>query len=119
MAQLETFRPDLWLELGFSADWGEEFINLVRKLEPENYDLANLEEDITTWFGRQKSLFQDLRILEELPDAGAEQQSCTFNVVKHAMECPPLYVGGRVFHLWSTQRGDKAAFKKVTENLTA
>ena len=115
MGHLDAFRPELWLELGLSADWGEEFIALIRKLEPEDYDLANLETDVRAWFLRQQLLFQDLRILDELPDVGPEFQSCTHSVVRNAMECPTLFVGGRAFHPWSRQRGDHDVFKQVAE----
>ena len=47
---LDSLRPGLFLELGLSADWGEEFIKVIRTLEPESYDPANLAEDIRTWF---------------------------------------------------------------------
>lgn len=118
LSQLDSFRPQLFLELGLSADWGEELVSLIRKLEPSNYDPACLQEDVANWFHRQGELFQQLRILEELEDTDADQQSCTWHVVRNAMSCPPLYVQGKCFNLWSASRGDKQTFKDVAERLS-
>ena len=87
-------------------------------MEPEGYDPACLEADVREWFRRQTQLFQDGRILDELPDEEGSEQSCTFHVVRNAMQCPPLYVGGRVFHMWSKERGDKQVFQGVLQNMS-
>ncbi|CAK9114935.1 unnamed protein product, partial [Durusdinium trenchii] len=118
VSRLDALRPQLWLELGIAADWREEFISLIRRLEPEGYDPACLEADVREWFRRQTQLFQDGRILDELPDEEGSEQSCTFHVVRNAMQCPPLYVGGRVFHMWSKERGDKQVFQGVLQNMS-
>jgi len=117
LSLLDSFRPWLFLELGLSADWGEEFIKVVRTLEPESYEPANLADDLRTWFRRQRALFQDLKVLDELDDV-PEKQSCTWHVVKNAMSCPPLTVGGRSFQLWSSARGDKEVFQATAERLS-
>ena len=117
MRLLDSFRPKLFVELGLSADWGEEFVSLIRKLEPEDYDLSRLREDVRAWFARQKHLFQDLRVLDEL-DAGSGHQTNTWCVIKNAMECPPLSINGRSFHLWSATRGDKEVFCQVAQSMS-
>ena len=116
--QLDKFRPRLWLELGLSADWGEEFISLIRLLEPDNHDPAVLTQQVEGWFARQRKLFQDLEVLNEIPGADAASQTCTVHAVRNAMECPAFAVNGRTFHLWSSTSGNREVFKEVAENMS-
>ena len=115
---LDNFRPRLFVEVGLSADWGAEFLKIIRTLEPDSHDPALLYEQVSDWFQRQRRLFQELCILDELPNRGPEAQSATWHAVNNAMQCPPLCVRGRMFHLWSAAHGDKEMFMETAEHLS-
>lgn len=113
-------RPKFFVPTALMADFGAEFIELIRTLEPRDYDVANLGDDVDGWFERQSRLFQDLQILCELPDHvdHPERQTCTWTIINNAMTCDSILAGGKVFHLWSTERGDNQDVKDVMQKMS-
>lgn len=104
------------------ADFGQEFLVLIRHLEPRGYDMANLHDDLRGWYSRQSRLFQELQILQQVPGTSEEdqpeRQTCTWTIVRNAMMCKPLCVGPKVFHLWSKERGDHEDLKAACTSMS-
>jgi hypothetical protein len=113
-------RPKFLVPTGLMADFGAEVVDLMRTLEPRDYDVANLGDDVNRWFERQTRLFQDLQILMEMPgqEDHPERQTCTWTIVKNAMECDPIHVGSKVYHLWSAERGDKEEMRDIIKKMS-
>ena len=96
---LSSMRPKHFATCGLAADFMAEVLRLLRQVFEHDFDLATLRRHMHDFKLRLEKLFLKCHILDEAP-GGLQNQSCTFLAIKNAMQCPPIIVGGRVFHLW-------------------
>lgn len=99
MATLESMRPKHFATCGLAADFMAEVLRLLRRVFELDFDLASLRRHIQDFSQRLDKLFIKGHILDEAPGE-LQHQTCTHLAIKSAMQCPPIHVNGRVFHLW-------------------
>lgn len=97
---LRQITPEFVLTAGLSTDFNAEVLRFLRLFDHEDPDPAQMRWATQLFTQRLKALFTEAGVLREIEGQPAEYQTATVQVVRLAMEMPPVYVDAFCFNPW-------------------
>ena len=109
---LSSMGPACAVEAGLMADWSSEALRYIRQDDKADPDPALLLQNKDTFIERIDKLFVQGRIILEAPD---DDSTYTSMSIRNAKECPPIFYGTKVAHLWCDSLANNACVSSLLQ----